>query len=772
MTHIKSIFLAVLFAFLATVSAAQEPAAATAPPDYKLWDNVAERAQAAIDEGTDETAVFEALRGRLASFRAEFAVARDANVARIDNLNAQITALGPVPESGEEAEDIANRRSSLQQQLQTVQAPIRVADAAFRQAEGLINEIDKIIRARETKRVLSLGPSPLNPVLWGPSLRDFGGIFRNIAQETTSIADPARQQGLRENIPLVVFLVVVGLLFIVRGRNWAGRAIARLRKRASTGSGVWQFLVSFLRILLPLIGLFALTQAVRVTGLTGVRIEEILAFIPIWGAVLLVFRWLSESLFSRFEAEALIPLKAAQRSEARFYTLLLSLVFVVRGILEVLMSFGTENTETKVVIAFPVIVVLSLIVFRLGHILRDYKDPMPMNSEHPEEQTSFSRMLKYLGSGLMLVAVVAPIMAGIGYAEAGNFLLFPAIATIAILGLLLVLHNFGTDIYILLSGQGEEGRDALIPTLIGFVLFLCATPLLALVWGARVADLLELWTTFSNGFSVGGTRISPTNFIAFAFVFAAGYTLTRLLQGTLRSNVLPKTKIDIGGQTALVSGIGYVGIFLSVIVAITMAGIDLSSLAIVAGALSVGIGFGLQNIVQNFVSGIILLIERPISKGDWIDVNGQMGYVRDISVRSTRIETFDRTDVIIPNADLVSGTVTNYTRGNTVGRLVISVGVAYGSDVRQVEEILMEIANAQPMVLNDPPPSVVFDNFGADSLEFQVRMILRDVNWTMVVKNDVNHEIYAKFKEAGIEIPFAQRDVWLRNPEALRLKED
>ncbi|PWE48536.1 DUF3772 domain-containing protein [Thioclava sp. NG1] len=762
------------------------------PPDYKAWEKTATEAEQMVQADKAQRQEFDKIRQEVVNWREKFKAAEDINASQISTVKAQIEALGPPPKEGQsEDKAIADRRKKLNDELAQLQSPgLRATEAASR-ADSIVANIDQLLRARQTDKLLRLTPSPLNPINWPEGLKVLSELTSELASEMgQQLNDTDPYASARNNAPAIVGLLLVALLLVARGRTWIDKLADVLEARlARNAQRVIDFIVSLGQLLLPIAGIVLLEAALVQTELFGSRWMELLIAIGVVLSAAFVAFWLSGRIFPRNDRQvAPFTLQSERRREGRLLTISLAVFAAIQGPFgDWLVARGQDVIEGSAktaeeidaaghtldagfgVLVFPLQVLAAIALFRFGQLLRRH---LRNETSGSEEGAFRDRLVGALGNALIAVAVVAPVLGGIGYINAANALIFPTILTLGLIALLLVLNQFFTDVYVLVARREDDGRDSLIPALIGFLLGLLAMPPAALIWGARPADLAEMWTRFQNGVSVSGVTISPGIFLTFAIVFVIGLMVTRLLQGALKTSLLPKTKIDKGGQNAIVSGLGYFGIFLAAVIAISSAGIDLSSLAIVAGALSVGVGFGLQTIVQNFVSGIILLIERPISEGDWIEVNGQMGIVKAISVRSTRIETFDRTEVIVPNADLISGQVTNWTRGNVTGRLIVPVGVAYGTDTRKVETILHEVAANQSLVMMNPEPVVIFKGFGADSLDFEVRVILSDVNFILRVQSEMNHEINQRFAEAGIEIPFAQRDVWLRNPEVLRPSKD
>jgi len=299
-------------------------------------------------------------------------------------------------------------------------------------------------------------------------------------------------------------------------------------------------------------------------------------------------------------------------------------------------------------------------------------------------------------------------------------------------------------------------------------LWLGAGVILLHIWAPSEDITTDIMVYFTEGFQVANLTVVPAHLLWSLVVLALLLTLSNWLKGRLDTKWLVKTRMETSAREALVTSFGYVAVIIAVLVALSVAGINFSNLAIIAGALSVGVGFGLQNIVNNFISGIIMLVERPVRNGDWIVVGGTEGYVQRISIRSTTIRTFDRADVIVPNSDLISGQVTNWTLGNTWGRAKVEVGVAYGSDIEKVIAILLDVANKHPEVFKGnpqlPDPYVLFLNFGDSSLNFELRAIIHDVNRRLHVISDINRAINAEFNKQGIEIPFPQRDIHFRGP--------
>ncbi len=759
----------------ASVALAQEAGAANL--NYGQWEQDAKRAEAALAEGRASNLAFEQVRAQIVDWRTRFTAAQTANAAQIETLNQQIAALGPPPEKdAAEAPEIAERRKALNDQLAILKAPGLAAEEALRRAEGIIKQIDQKVRERQADALLRLSPSPINPVNWPAGYAVLTQGMKTLWTETSQSWDnPARRTELRNNLPAILAYLVIAGFLVIRGPSFMEALTRRLQMGASMRArAVVAALVSVGQIVVPVAGVALLVLAIQSSGMTGLRSGALIQAFPYAAFTFFAARWLGTMLFPAVDdVDIGFGLLPENRAEGRFHA---RMVGVILGLEAFRQAFITEvrpplSMAAQAVWAAPLAILMALILFRIGMLLRHHVAALAVSQSAIGEDMQFrSRMLGSLGTAVVGVSILGPLLAVIGYVSAANALVWPTVMTLGLIGFVVVLHGLLVDIYLIVSKSGKEGREALIPVLILTALVVMALPFLALVWGARVSDLLEVWTSFKAGVALGDTRISPMSLLTFVLVFGIGYGITRLVQGALKSSILPRTRLDKGAQHAVAAGIGYLGIVVAVLVAVTAAGISLSSFAIVAGALSVGIGFGLQNIVQNFVSGLILLIERPVSEGDMIQVGGQVGIVKGISVRSTRIETFDRTDVIVPNADLISGVVTNLTRGNLSGRVIVPVGVDYGADTRLVEKILQEIAEASPQVAIDPPPVVFLTGFGPDSINFEIRAILADVNQKGRVHSEMNHEIVRRFAEAGIGIPFPQRDVWIRNADDLRAR--
>ena len=736
---------------------------------YKTWENTVSRAEAVLIAGRASEKSLEILRDEINNWRSSFKSKTGLNSDRISLIQTQFNALPSAPDDGSN-DPLKIRRDELKTLLNELKVPGLRANDAFIQADTLISEIDLLLRARQTDALLTNVESPLRPSIWAQGAsQSFNALFAPINEFRLIEISDAQKTNFRIQAVSIFALVFGALISWVVGLKLTNSIGGITKKTSEKRIRAVKFPISILELIFKFVSILLIVKAFHLSGMIGLKGSLFLDQLPYFSALLLFALWLPNQLFSSdvglFSSLNLNNKLTAKSNFAGAAIILILFDLSGTGLAQASIAQDTHSFAVLLITLFA-----SIILWRVCKSISEIENLLPEKQKEDEQRRiSLSRRLPNLIYRLLLTSLIlAPILVSAGYVNAGLELTKSTILSLGLLLTVIIIQDYVVDLYLIVLGEEEDNRDQLIPILLSFVLLLISLPFFAVIWGVRQQELLEIWSNFQSGFELGTIRLSPGLILSFLVIFTFGYMLTRFVQSALQSTVLPRTTIDRGAQTAIISGVGYVGIFLAAIIAFSTTGLDLSSLAIVAGALSVGIGFGLQNIVSNFVSGIILLIERPVSVGDWIEVSGKMGYVRDISVRSTRIETFDRSDVIIPNADLVSGVVTNYTRGNTVGRLIIPVGVAYGTDTKTVETILREIAEAHPKILKDPGPSVVFQGFGSDSLDFEIRAILGDVNWMLSIKSEINHQIAERFAKEGIEIPFAQRDIWIKNPESLR----
>ncbi|MCR9256926.1 MAG: mechanosensitive ion channel [Alphaproteobacteria bacterium] len=711
-------------------------------------------------------------------------------------------ALGPPPaeDEAEESLDIREQRAVIAERITLLRGRIAQAELARLTALDLDGALSQSTRARLVERIKARGPLPLDPAVLGRAAVQAYGVLDAIlaAPFVWYESLPAGERNLNAIlaplvfIPVALFLAVVVRRVLLRRFGRVPRAEAPSYTRrivAALAEGIANGLVPasvFLVILLRVESDQTLTA-----GLFGVMLsaamEQAIFFVLV---VALTHAALSPGR-PDWQLTDIQPAKTAILSRRiAFFAAILAFVAFLRAVND---HVGVPS-QLGAVFGFTSTVALSVMILllaspslwaRMPH--GDGADMPESEGEDTERETDDDRDTGFWGLARRVVValpLLASLAAAVGFVSFGTYVisnlidsLFIAAGAYLLRDLLRETVGFGLSSGLVRDRMAvpHETRRKIkfwVRAVLDPAVVIAAVLLILPIWGVPWIEVTSFVRDALFGFEIGQVRISLIDIAAAILVFVVAMGMTRLLQRTLRDRVLPQTRLDQGIRHSVTAGVGYVGAILGGLIAVTVVGVDLSNIALIAGALSVGIGFGLQNIVNNFVSGLILLVERPIKVGDWVNVGGNEGFVKQINVRATEIETFQKASVIIPNADLLSSAVTNWTHKDRYGRIEVGVGVAYGTDTRKVERILIETARQHPLVSVRPEPFVVFVNFGDSSLDFELRCYTSDVIMKLIIGSDIRHEIDRKFRVEGIEIPFPQRVVHMaaapQDPEPVR----
>ncbi|MDJ0942618.1 MAG: mechanosensitive ion channel [Kiloniellales bacterium] len=762
----------------------------------KAWNQALATAEAESRGPTLSEPRANEIRADLGQLRAAASIAIAEAETELSRIETRLAALGPAPAEGEppEAEAIADQRKAFRQEIAELDAQVKESELVITKANQLDGRISALLRAQTVRQLSRRVRLPLDPDILTAALPEGLAVLRQMAAapavwwETLSLEE--RSDFLFYRMLLLGGFVAIGFgaalrYFLLRwlrrdpaetAPSYTRRLFAAIGKGLADGAIPAVILAAFLYR--------SSSPDSLLTGLLGDMAQSLfLALIILVLAAALPRAVLAPDL----PAWRLLPLLPENARRINHRITLLAAVFAVDLFFlwsteSLPISLELESLYSFITTTFEAIVALTLLRSSLWRYAPEAGDERA--EEEPSEMPARRRRAWMIARRLAALIALASIAASVlGYADLGSYLINNLIFSAGMLGCIFLLRGLGRE----LIGVGlrtsvirealelRHQTRSLLKFWFRFALDITAwgfgLGLGLLIWGVPRDDLWNWVVALFAGFRIGNVRISLGEIVTAAIVFLVVVAITRMLQRTLNEKVFPRTRFDMGVRNSLSMALGYVGFAVAALIGIQALGLDLSNLAIIAGALSVGIGFGLQAIVNNFVSGLILLVERPVKVGDWVIIGGYEGTVKRISVRATEIETFDRQSVIIPNSELISSAVGNWTHKNRLCRVMIDIGVAYGSDTTKVREVLLRCAAEHHQVLKQPAPYVVFRNFGDSSLDFQLRCFLSDVDYFLRVPSDLRFAIDEAFREEGIEIPFPQRDLHVKSigelPKAL-----
>ena len=388
----------------------------------------------------------------------------------------------------------------------------------------------------------------------------------------------------------------------------------------------------------------------------------------------------------------------------------------------------------------------------------------------------YLRRLAWLLLAGFVVAIVANVIGNVSLADVINSgvatSLFLALVVYAVTQVLDIAASaaikLGAEESRYLAARGDRLEQVLVSIIriVSIAIWIAVSLNGFLLWQPAYGALTRL---LAASLTIGQVTISVDLVGAFLLVLYLGTQLARLISGVAELDVMGRMELRRGVAVTVGSLLRYALIGVAFLLALAAVGVDLSNIAILGGALGLGIGFGLQNIVNNFISGLLLAFERPVGIGDTVQVGTNTGEVKEIGIRASVIRTFEGAEVIVPNSELITQDVINWTRSGSMRRLEIPVGVAYGNDPAKVISLLADVALQHPAVRGNPAPVVLFTGFGTNSLDFAVRAWTESADWP-VVRSDIAVAMSTALADACIEIPFPQRDLHLKTVDAALLK--
>ncbi|MCB1491232.1 MAG: mechanosensitive ion channel family protein, partial [Rhodobiaceae bacterium] len=699
---------------------------------------------------------------------------------KLDEVNARLSQLGDPPENdADELEEVAMQRELLNRQKAPLDSSFRRAKVVEVQAGQTLDLVETRQRHNFTERLTARSQSILAPLLWSEFFADLPQVLSSLKLLLADTLHYLQQHFSLANAGLLLASVIASFFVWRMLTRYLERFAGSRDDTAEVSSDrkAAAALIRFVRgAILPVLAIIIPYATFRSQGVLPPRAGSLADSIVSAIDTVLIYRGLTQAyLASRRPAWRIIRLETSTALTISSLVILAAAFVAIDRVMSTIgeITFAPVSFEAATSGLNAMIIAVLIIV-----TLRRFANAMH-KSETAGAEVGFMRWP-------ILRVLTWPALAIVIFGGLFGFLSLSSFAAIQLVGAILIIGMFRLFIVVVrqmihkvtspggslnalgvrefsISESTTHQIGLLIAGVAQVILVALAAAMLLMPLGFDATRWINWIQNAASGFQIGDVRISPIAIIVAIVVFFVLLIVTRSLRGWMENTYLPATNLDPGLRNSISTAVGYIGLFVASALAISYAGFDLSKLAIIAGALSVGIGFGLQSVVSNFVSGLILLAERPIKAGDWIIVSGQEGTVRKISVRATEIETFDRASVIVPNSDLISSTVVNWTHSNTLGRFSIPVDVSYDSDPEQVRDLLLQIVNDHPDVLSYPEPRVFFMDFGSSSLDFRVDGYLKDIGMTLVVRSALRFTIFKRFKEAGIEIPFPQSDLHLRS---------